>query len=441
MLPETVPCLKALAPLFGKKLLLRSLKQLSTHGGGLSRLQAGRHFGVSCCLAAKKDKQPRKPREKVVIPGLEMITYAERMHYVPGLAKPVFPHWERDYHDPFHYKPPPKIEMPLYSEKVCYMITQRTNMLEGVRQAAWLTKSKVISGLPPALLSLAEMPENQIPDQDDRVQNLIRHARFWDTVEERPKKVIYSKTLLQNLLHVCGTQRATHPALGRRVFVEGYTLGVSWKRGDDLFQIRGRNGLLHCSMDPLPPVCGEQEVADTSDHVLETFYPISPSIDLLQVNVYKEMNCTGFIGDAPYPHAHTLYFLETAPKQTRLHPEQFRAKMFMFTFGNALARAYKLYGTSPQKVLDRPITVQSVGTNGRIFQFLVFQLNTTDLSGDDGIKNQVWLDGEVDLYQFAKVRPLIKKKQVKVAAGLTGYKPESFRKFLALYMHGAAHLP
>ena len=45
--------------------------------------------------------------------------------------------------------------------------------------------------------------------------------------------------------------------------------------------------------------------------------------------------------------------------------------------------------TEPQRVLDRPITVQAVGTNGRIFQFLVFQLNTTDLSGDDGIKNQV----------------------------------------------------
>lgn len=134
---------------------------------------------------------------------------------------------------------------------------------------------------------------------------------------------------------------------------------------------------------------------------------------------------SGFTGDYPYPHAHTLYFLETTERQYRLHPAQFRAKMIMFTFGNALARAYKLYGvriyrkthfnmmktlvfnscawilikvlfytlylcqTSPQSVLDHPITVQAVGTNGRIFQFLVFQLNTTDLSGDDGIKNQV----------------------------------------------------
>lgn len=45
--------------------------------------------------------------------------------------------------------------------------------------------------------------------------------------------------------------------------------------------------------------------------------------------------------------------------------------------------------TQPQGILDSPVTVQAVGTNGRIFQFMVFQLNTTDLSGDDGIKNQV----------------------------------------------------
>lgn len=97
--------------------------------------------------------------------------------------------------------------------------------------------------------------------------------------------------------------------------------------------------------------------------------------------------------------------------------------MLMFAFGNALACAHKLYGvrlyasvarlsvcasgssrsdrsflrfvslcwaqTQPQRVLDQPVTVQAVGTNGRIFQFLVFQLNTTTLEEDEGIKNQV----------------------------------------------------
>lgn len=53
---------------------------------------------------------------------------------------------------------------------------------------------------------------------------------------------------------------------------------------------------------------------------------------------------SGFRDDYPYPHAHTLYFLEGADARCKLRPEQFRAKMLMFTFGNALSRAHKLYG-------------------------------------------------------------------------------------------------
>ncbi|XP_008298178.1 39S ribosomal protein L37, mitochondrial-like [Stegastes partitus] len=437
MFPETVQRFKTAAPLVSQTGFLRDVRRLCPHGGAGS-LQARRHFGVSGCLTAKIPP-PRKPRERVEIPGLEMVTYGERMHFVPGLTKPTYPRWERDYKDPRYYTAPPAREMPLYKEKPCYVFNQRTNPLEGVRQAAWLTKAKLIPSLPPHLLSLAESPENQLPNQDERVQNAIKHARFWDLTEHRPSKERYCNTLLLNLLHLCATLQSSHPALGRRILVEDYSLAATWKRGEDLFQIRGRSGIMHNSMDPLPEVSGKNEVSETADHVLETFHPVSPTIDLQQVHVYKEdVNCTGFTGNYPYPHAHTLYFLESADPRCILRPDQFRAKMVMFSFGNALARAHKLYGTEPQQLLDRPITVQAIGTNGRLFQFLVFQLNTTDLSGDDGIKNQLWLEDDVELYDFAKIRPYIKKKQVRVPAGLSGYKPEVFNKFLSLYLHGAA---
>lgn len=64
--------------------------------------------------------------------------------------------------------------------------------------------------------------------------------------------------------------------------------------GEDLLQIRGQNGLLQSCVDPLPQVSGKQEVMETAEHVLETFYPVSPTIDLQKVHVYKdELNCTG----------------------------------------------------------------------------------------------------------------------------------------------------
>lgn len=109
--------------------------RVSAHGGAAGRLQARRRFGVSGCLTAKVPPAPR-PRERVEIPGLETVTYGERMHYVPGLAKPVYPGWERDYKDPRYYKSPPTHEMPLYKEKQCYVYNQRTNALEGNITAA-----------------------------------------------------------------------------------------------------------------------------------------------------------------------------------------------------------------------------------------------------------------------------------------------------------------
>lgn len=109
--------------------LLKELTRLFAHGAALRR-QARRYFGVSPCLTAKVPP-PRKPRETVDIPGLEMVTYGGRMHYVPGLAKPANPHWERDYKDPRHYRSPPGQDMPLYKEKPCYVFSQRTSLLEG----------------------------------------------------------------------------------------------------------------------------------------------------------------------------------------------------------------------------------------------------------------------------------------------------------------------
>lgn len=75
------------------------------------------------------------------------------------------------------------------------------------------------------------------------------------------------------------------------------------------------------------------------------------------------------------------------------------------------------FSQNTAEVLEQPIVVQSVGTDGRVFQFLVLQLNTTDLASSDGIKNLVWTDSDQLLYQHFWCRPVIKKKVVVVSRG------------------------
>lgn len=72
------------------------------------------------------------------------------------------------------------------------------------------------------------------------------------------------------------------------------------------------------------------------------------------------------------------------------------------------------------KVLEQPVVVQSVGTDGRVFQFLVLQLNTTDLASEEGVKNLVWVDSDQLLYQHFWCLPVIKKKVVVVSPAISG---------------------
>ncbi|XP_062437570.1 large ribosomal subunit protein mL37 [Rhea pennata] len=373
----------------------------------------------------------RRPvREQV---ELDAVTYAGRQHRVPGLAAPRFPPWERGWRHPWR-SPGPRLEhMPLRRQRPCRLCHQRVRLLEGVRQALWLTKARLVRGLPPRVLSVAGQPGSEL---EGRAERAVWRARLWGTAAAAPGRESYCPVLFEDLLHLCRSMTMKYPSLAKRMLSRNYRIAATWERESFLLQIRGLNGILLNSEAPIPPVASKEEVAATEEHALETFYPISPTIDLQEVNVYRELDDTGFRAGYPYPHPHTLYFLESAnTRPKRFRPEQLRAKMMMFAFGNALAKAKMLYGNEP-KVLDQPIVVQSVGTDGQLFQFMVFQLNTTDLVSSDGIKNLVWIDSDQQLYEKAQCIPEIKKKVVTKPAGIYGFQPDTFKKFLALYLHG-----
>ena len=64
---------------------------------------------------------------------LDTITYAGRQHFVPGLARPRFPPWDRGWRDPWHSPGPRYEDMPLRKERGCFIFHQRVRMLEGTR--------------------------------------------------------------------------------------------------------------------------------------------------------------------------------------------------------------------------------------------------------------------------------------------------------------------
>ncbi|XP_044527749.1 39S ribosomal protein L37, mitochondrial [Gracilinanus agilis] len=387
--------------------------------------------------STRKPEPP--PLDRVYeIPGLEPVTWAGLQYYKPGLARPVFPPWERGWDDPRRRRHVPRDSHPLRRLELCHVMHQSCRLLEGVKQALWLTKSKLIEGLPQRILSLAQEPANHIENQDEQVQKAIWHARLWHSTEDIPKRETYCPIMVDNLLQLCKTKIPQYPALTRRIQAKDYMLSASWRRESTFLQIRGLNGTRLSAREPLAPIASPEEVQATESHVLDTFYPIAPTINLQECDIYDVRNDTGFHEGYPYLHPHTVYFMESANRRrARFRPEQLRAKMIMFAFGNALAQARALYGEEARP-LEQPLVVQSVGTDGRNFQFLVFQLNTTDLASSEGVKNLIWMDSDQLLYQHFRCLPVIKKKVVVEPPGIIDYQPETFRKFFALYLHGAA---
>ncbi|XP_004699455.1 39S ribosomal protein L37, mitochondrial [Echinops telfairi] len=398
---------------------------------------APRRWAYEWGVRSTRKPEPRPLDRVYEIPGLEPITYAGKMHFVPGMARPVFPPWDRGWKHPKFSRTPPVHEQPLYKEQTCHIFHQRCRLIEGVKQALWLTKTQLIDGLPEKLRSIADDPGNHIENQDARVLNAVFHARLWHSTEDTPKRETYCPVIVDSLIQLCKSQIPKHPALIQRICAQNYSFCTTWTRESVLLQVRGSSGTRLSARAPLPPIATREEVEATKAHVLETFYPISPTIDLQECHLYDVKDDTGFQEGYPYPFPHTLYLLETAQiRPNRFAPDQLRAKMLLFAFGHALAQARHLYGPDPQ-ILAQPVTVQSVGTDGRVFQFLVFQLNTTDLASSGGIKNLVWVDSDQLLYQHFWCQPVVKKKVVVEPVGPTSFHPETFRKFLALYLHGA----
>ncbi|KAG8436860.1 hypothetical protein GDO86_007808 [Hymenochirus boettgeri] len=392
------------------------------------------------CLSvstARNGKWIPPPREEAPdIPGLEPITYADRMYYVPDLARPRFQDWDKGWADPRYYRAPAPEKMRLFREKPSYVFHRGCRLLGGVKQALWLTKTKLIEGLPQAIIDICDDPAYQFPNHEELAHNLISQACLWHRTGEQPLREEYCPKLLQGFLHLCRTQTSKFPALSQRSLVENCRLATSWRRESNIYHVRGINGFLLTSKSPLTPLASSCEIQATEHHKLESLYPISPAIDLQEVNVYEEQNDAGFRPGFQFPHPHTVFLMDPCSTKARFLPDQLRAKMIMLAFGSAVAKAKMLYGEDA-KVLQEPILVQSISTDGQLFHFLVFQLNTLDLTSEDGVKNLVWMEPDQPLYTSASLVPKIKRKVVEVPAGVCGFQSQTFMKFWAMYLQGA----
>jgi len=84
------------------------------------------------------------------------------------------------------------------------------------------------------------------------------------------------------------------------------------------------------------------------------------------------------------------------------------------------------------KVLPEPISTQCVMTDGDIFRFVCFQLNTLNFDTSDGVKNLVWFDED----ERPLFNRLVPKRAMLRNTRYLDYDPDVFRQLVAFYVNG-----
>ncbi|KAF8568370.1 hypothetical protein P879_01077 [Paragonimus westermani] len=143
--------------------------------------------------------------------------------------------------------------------------------------------------------------------------------------------------------------------------------------------------------------------------------PMSPLIDFQSTQYYREDSSDGWLANLPrlYPHPHLITvnlslpnvwsdFLE--PEADPVRPEQRQAAALMHCFASAIAHAYSC-GLREGQLLETPICLHAVCSDGVYFDFVHFQLNTLQFpdptaQSDDAnaVRNLAWVDGNHRLF-------------------------------------------
>lgn len=129
-----------------------------------------------------------------------------------------------------------------------------------------------------------------------------------------------------------------------------------------------------------------------------------------------------------HPHTVLTYFDKTVIGNihgSKISSTQFYGRTMLKAFVVAAARAKQLYGDSINDALQKPVIVQCVQTDGRVFHFGVFQLNTLNLNSNSSLKNYWFHRPSVEL--FSECAYVTGKPHIE------GYNSEAFRILNAFY--------
>ena len=134
------------------------------------------------------------------------------------------------------------------------------------------------------------------------------------------------------------------------------------------------------------------------------------------------------VASLPNNNVHTCIDHNHIKQQQELRtPDSVYSRALTLGFLTALSQARLVYGNDIKGDLPNPVAVNFIHTDGCNFHFSAYQLNTLNLQDSNGIKNVFWHEENIsrlyDVCDYVKAVPV-----------LSGYNPEVFAKFAAMYL-------
>ncbi|CAI4229239.1 unnamed protein product [Auanema sp. JU1783] len=304
-------------------------------------------------------------------------------------------------------------EHPLYHSIRCYLFDGSEPMSDGVSQAACLSKAVVHHGLPQTVLHAQHGSDLN----EQNVADAILHAERYDpTLEKLPRRfdpilfwvkhprvhgtpvIRRNNIILENLtrhLTLAGLHsgRVTdYLRIDRDEPISAF-LQASPHFNISPFVMRFQPHLTLQGETAIAPWANKEEVERFNAEAIPDIYPLSPIIDLGSDHIYNE--------DAVVSRStsklslHTLLWSREQDQKYPWTKEQNAANAILHTFGAAVTEAMR----NPRDLQKNPVLVKGVQLVDGKMDLVAFQLNTLDLSAENGVKNIVWMEKGIRLYK------------------------------------------
>ncbi|XP_065340603.1 large ribosomal subunit protein mL37 [Cloeon dipterum] len=326
---------------------------------------------------------------------------------------------------------------PMHHDRPCFMYKENSILVEGLAQAQNLTNTVILhSGLPEKIEELAKENDGLLHEEcDEQVKKCIIRSFLFDAVQEKlpkikdPERPAYkfppvfgvpdyrrNRVMSENLLSICDS-----------FSMEPHGIVVRDAKLRTLLDIN-RN-LINFNISPAMLVCGKNpmkaytEPARTENLDLPDIFPLQPFASLSQNKFYEDTELIN-IPTSNFVHTAVFHFNDTTNTnltEVPVNENQIQGRTLANSFITALALA-KHKQENATGELATPVTIQGVHTNGKWFQFSIYQLNNV---GTEGAKNVAWLSPIMSMFETAGYE--------KGVPSMLGYNPLVFRYLFAFH--------